>query len=123
MTKKFKSGTLSTTRASDKLKKPPKHANVTRKMKELLGLNKIRFVRHANERMGQRSVIDYEVRQALQNGMHDPRQDRYSSKWQNWEYCIVGKTIDKRELRIGISFESNGKGELLLIITVIDLNN
>lgn len=122
MTKKPKGGTLSTMSSSDK-KKSPKEAEVAKKMKGLLGLNKIRFLPHANDRMGERNILDYEVRQALSNGRHEPKKDRYSKDWSNWEYCIEGKTLDNRHLRIGISFEtSDTTGEKLLVITVIDLS-
>lgn len=120
MTKKPKGGTLSTMSSSDK-KKSPKEADVAKKMKGLLGLNKIRFSPHANDRMGERNILDYEVRQALSNGKHAPKKDRYSNDWSSWEYCIEGKTVDNRHLRIGISFETiNTASERLLVITVID---
>ena len=108
MTKKTNSGTLSTIKSADKKKATtaPKEANVAKKMKELLGINKIRFSGHANKRVGERNVIDYEVRQALNSGKHDPSKDRYSANWNNWEYSIEGKTLDERHLRIGISFET-----------------
>lgn len=122
MTKKSQNGTLSTSSYSDRKKSPSKEENVLKKMKELLGLNKIRFSPHANSRMGERNIIDYEIRQALSAGKHDVRRDRYSIKWQSWEYSIEGKTIDERHLRVGISFEISNTGERILIITVIDLS-
>lgn len=65
MTKKPKDGTLSTRKPADKSKAHIlKEKNVAKKMKGLLGLNKIRFSEHANKRMGERNIIDYEVRQA-----------------------------------------------------------
>lgn len=121
MTKKPRSGTLSTRGSSDKKIKPSKETNVIRKMKSLLGLNKVRFSGHANERMGQRNVIDYEIRQALSNGRHDASRDRFSSQFKSWEYSIDGKTQDDRLLRIGISFETDqNNGERLLVVTVIE---
>lgn len=121
MTKKPKNGTLSTRMKSDKVVTPPKETDIIGKIKVLLGLNKIRFLPHANQRMGERNVIDYEVRQALHKGIRDPARDRYSSQFNSWEYSIEGHTKDERLLRIGISFETGGKnGEKLLIITVID---
>lgn len=90
-------------------------------MKSLLGLNKVRFSGHANDRMGQRNVIDYEVRQALSSGKHDPSRDRFSAEFESWEYSIDGKTQDDRLLRIGISFETDrNSGERLLVVTVIE---
>ncbi len=122
MTRKNRYGTLSTIGVADKKKspQPPKEADVTTKMKTLLGLNKVTFLNHANERMAERNVIYYEVLQALYNGKHDPKRDRYSDDHKAWEYSIEGKTCDQRALRIGIGFETTTRGELLLVITVID---
>ena len=119
MTKKPKSGTLSTIGSSDK--RVPKEDNVLSKMKELLGKNRIRFLFHANKRMAERNVIDYEVRQALNNGHLNQARDRYSKENESWNYSVEGKTIDGRLLRIGVGFETIEKtGERLLIVTVID---
>ena len=123
MTKKSRRGTLSTKGADKKIVsgRPEKEKDVLKRMKGLLGVNKVRFHSHANKRMGERNVIDYEVRQALSNGKHDPSRDRFSEDHQSWEYSIDGKTIDSRVLRIGISFETDSRTEeKLLIITVIE---
>ena len=124
MTKKPRSGTLSTKGPSDKKgRAPAKEANVTAKMKGLLDKNQIRFHSHANSRMAQRGVIYYEVLQALNKGKHEPSRDRFSTEHSSWEYSFLGKTLDDRELRIGVAFEANPKSnERLLVITVIDPN-
>lgn len=121
MTTKPKRGTLGTRGSADK-ERVPKVTNVSKKIKELLGLKRVRYTTHANERMGERNVIRAEVMQALSKGKHIPRQDRFSDAEQSWAYSIEGVTLDKRSLRIGVSFECDPKsGDLLLIITVIDL--
>lgn len=121
MTKKPTDGTLSTKASSDRKMKPSKEIDLIIKMKSLLGMNKVRFSSHANERMGQRNVIDYEVRQALSNGRHDASRDRFNVYFESWEYSIDGKTQDERLLRIGISFETDpSSGERLLVVTVIE---
>jgi hypothetical protein len=120
MTNKPRYGTLGTTKNSDSNRRAGREAHVVEKMKVLLGSNKVRFSRHANHRMSERNVIDYEVRQALNSGRHDPGRDRFSEDWDSWEYSIEGLTRDGRRLRIGISFEVLQNGERLLIVTVID---
>lgn len=121
MAKKVKSGTLSTKRPSDKVDKGPKERGVLAKMKHLLGLNKVRVHSHANTRMGERKVIYFEVLQALGKAVYEPKKDRYSDKHKSWEYSFLGFTIDKRRLRVGVSFELDQKSnERLLIVTVID---
>lgn len=122
MTKKPKRGTLSTSKSSDKKTAPQKEADVAGKMKALLGVNKVRYTKHANERMWERNVVRAEVAQALSGGKHIPKQDRFNEATQSWAYSFEGKTHDNRLLRIGISFEQNeGTGEIVLIVTVIDL--
>lgn len=120
MTNKPKNGTLSTRASSDK---NPKEKDVTGKMKALWQVNKIRVHPHANTRMGERKVLYPEILQALGKAKHEPSRDRYSYEHESWEYSFSGKTIDKRELRIGIAFEVDHKtNERLLIVTVIDPN-
>lgn len=91
-------------------------------MRVLLAQNRVRYTAHANVRMGERCVIRAEVIQALAKGKHIPRQDRFSEAEKSWAYSIEGCTLDKRLLRIGVSFEYDEmSGDFLLIITVIDL--
>jgi hypothetical protein len=72
--------------------------------------------------MYERSVIRSEVIESLKNGHHIPRRDRYNEIEHSWAYSIEGVTLDERHLRVGVSFELDEiSGELLLIITVIDL--
>lgn len=121
MAKKFKRGTLSTRASADKKTKPAKESNVVGKIKILLGSRKLRISGHANERMGERGVIYFEILQALSSGKHDPGRDRYSSTYKSWEYSIEGKTNDQRVLRIGISFEVvKPSDELIVVVTVVD---
>lgn len=122
MTKKPKSGTLGTRGAADKKgSKSAKDTDVVARMIGLLGLNRVRIHPHANQRMSARNVIYYEVLQALSVGKHVPSKDRFSVDHNSWEYCIEGKTLDKRLLRLGISFEMDNKTQdRLLVITVID---
>lgn len=121
MAKKLKSGTLSTKRSAVKSLRQNKDQTVSTKMKQLLGLHKLRFHPHANKRMGERKVLYYEVLQALGTSRHEPNKDRYSQEHESWEYSFFGNTIDKRRLRIGVTFEIDIKSEeRLLVITVID---
>jgi|GEM_PF-1094131 hypothetical protein len=115
MTRRPPYGTLSTIR-------PNKEPKVLHKAQLLLGAGRLRIHPHANKRMAEREVIYFEILQALSHGKHIPKRDRFSREHRKWEYCIEGKTIDSRLLRIGIAFEIVPEtGERLLIITVIDL--
>lgn len=126
MTKKLKGGTLSTRRSADKKKKvstlPTKEADVLNKMLDLHKAQKLRIHPHANQRMGERGIIYFELLQALSNARHEPKKDRFSHEHRSWEYSMVGKTIDSKLLRIGVAFEMDEKtNERLLVVTVIDI--
>ena len=121
MTKKTKGGTLSTIGLSDKKARPPKEKNLIKKMKVLLEAHRLRMSDHANRRMKERNILYYEVLQALASGKHDAKRDRFNEEFNSWDYSIKGKTIDGRELRIGIAFEVvPASKEVILVLTVID---
>ena len=127
MTKKIGRGTLSTRRTVDNRSKGtvplPKEVNVLKKMLHLHGLGKVRIHPHANQRMGERNVIYFEVLQALSKARHQASKDRFNYDYQSWEYSLEGKTLDSRSLRIGVAFEKDpNSNERLLVITVIDIN-
>jgi len=75
------------------------------------------YVGHANQRLQERSVTRQEVKQILSNGHHEKSKDLFDETYNSWNYSIKGKTIDKRSLRVIVSFENS-----MLIITVIDLS-
>ena len=75
------------------------------------------FTGHAAERLQQREVSRLEVKQALTSGFHEKKKDMYDDNYKCWNYSIRGKTVDNRDLRIIVSFDSDG----MLIITVIDI--
>ena len=54
-------------------------------------------------------------------GWHEKAKDRYQAEYSAWSYAVRGKTIDQRSLRAVISFEPDEKGELLLLVTAVDL--
>lgn len=74
--------------------------------------------RHASERQSERAITRPEVFYVLRHGYHEKRKDKFEANYQAWNYAVRGKTIDKRELRIIVSFDERN----MLIITAIDLN-
>ncbi len=86
--------------------------------KEYLESGKHIYVGHAQQRLQEREVTRLEVKQALKNGYHEKRKDEFKEDHQAWNYSIRGKTIDKKELRVAVTFNKNN----MLIITVIDLS-
>lgn len=76
-----------------------------------------RDTRHVLDRKRQRNLTREEVLRVLQNGHHEKRKDKYDEQYHAWNYAVRGKTIDRRDLRVIVSFDEND----LLIITAIEL--
>ena len=55
----------------------------------------------------------------LKNGYHERIKDSYDEQHKEWNYAVRGKTLEKKILRVVVSFDPRG----LLIITAIDLDN
>ena len=75
------------------------------------------YSNHALERQNQRKITRSEVLQVLKGGHHEKAKDTYEEAYKAWNYAVRGKTGDKRELRIIVSFDPQG----MLIVTAIDL--
>jgi hypothetical protein len=85
------------------------------------------FVPHAKQRLNERQIIELDVINILlgKSGYKRKRnkaKDRYdaddiSNPAEDWKYCIEGKDIDDKNIRIIITFD----GDLMPIITVIRL--
>ncbi len=86
------------------------------------------FVKHAKERQQQRNISDLDVLNILKNKPGSDRKrnkskDSYESshvheKQQDWKYCIEGKDIDEKRVRIILTFTD----DQMPIITVINLS-
>ena len=73
--------------------------------------------RHVTDRQSERNITRLEILYVLRNGRHERRKDRYYENYQTWNYAIRGRTVDKRDLRVIVSFDVN----TMLIITAIEL--
>ncbi len=86
------------------------------------------FLKHAQERQKQRNISQLDVLNILEGKRgfgrkRNKRKDSYDSdfiyeKPQDWKYCIEGKDIDDKDVRIILTFTDN----LMPIITVIDIS-
>ena len=61
--------------------------------------------RHSIERHHEREITRPEVLYVLRRGFHEKKKDKFESRYQAWNYAVRGKTLDKRELRIIVSFD------------------
>lgn len=112
------------------LKKPPKKTDnelfafIEQKIKE----KNYVFLKHAKERQKQRNISDLDVLNILEGKpgygrKRNKSKDSYESSYiyekpQDWKYCIEGKDIDERKVRIILSFSD----DMMPIITVINLS-
>ena len=98
--------------------RPEKHPDVMALVKACVVAGNYLDTRHADARQSERSINRLEVIYVLKNGHHEKKKDEFKEEFNAWNYAIRGKTFDKRELRIAVSFDETTR---LLIITAIDL--
>lgn len=74
--------------------------------------------RHALERQYERQITRPEILFVLKTGYHEKKKDKFDGLYQAWNYAVRGKTVDRREFRIIVSFDESTR---MLIITAIEL--
>ncbi len=98
--------------------RPPKISNLMDVIRECLDRHRYLDTRHATDRQLERSITRPEVIYVLRGGHHEKSKDRFDEQYAAWNYSVRGRTVDRKEIRIIVSFdESTG----MLIITAIDL--
>ena len=79
--------------------------------------DRYRFSAHALLRMTERKVTIPEVVHVLETGHHEKSKDTYDSLHGDWNYCVVGQTVDGRRLRVVVALDPTS----MLVVTVIVL--
>jgi len=97
--------------------KNPKINHILEVVKNHLNKGEYYISNHAKERLKSRRIARTELLHVLKNGWNEKSKDTYDERYEAWNYAIKGKTLEKRLLRIIVSFDPEG----MLIITVIDL--
>ena len=100
-----------------KNKRPEKVLDLLKKIRDAIESGIYFPSGHAVKRCIERGITRPEYEYILKNGFHESKKDVFDNAYNTWNYAIRGKTLEKRELRIIVSFDENG----LLVITVIDL--
>lgn len=100
-----------------KRKRPPKITDLMGVISGCIEKGWYLDTRHASDRQAERNISRPEIIHVLKNGHREEKRDRYEESFAAWSYVVSGKTIDKKVLRVIVSFER----EQLLIITAIDL--
>ena len=82
------------------------------------------FLPHCRMRLADRAITDIDVLDILENKLGRGRRrnkskDSYLVGYEDWNYCIEGKDIDKKKIRIIISF----RADQMMFITVIRLES
>jgi hypothetical protein len=98
--------------------KTAKEADLLEKIRVALSSGKYQKTEHAKQRAAERGIIIADYEYVLKTGNHESKKDKFDEMYNTWNYAIRGKTIDKRELRVVITFDEDG----MLLITVIDLD-
>lgn len=97
---------------------PAKKSNLMDIVREKAEQGAFILMPHAVERRFQRSISINDIIYVLTTGWHESKKDDFRKEYSEWNYAIRGKTIDKRELRIVISFDEDN----MLVVTVIRLS-
>ena len=97
--------------------KPDKIANVLDRIRHCVRHALYYDTRHAKERQTERVITRPEILHVLRNGRHERGKDSYQERYRAWNYAIRGRTIDKRDIRVVVSFDDNS----MLIITAIEV--
>ena len=100
------------------MQKPAKIINLRQEVWHCIKKGNYFDTRHATDRKTERNISRTEILYVLQHGRHEKSKDRFQERYNAWNYAIRGKTVDKRDLRVIISFDENN----MLIITAIDLD-
>jgi len=97
--------------------KAPKVEKLMELIATHLELGRYLDTRHALGRQDERKITRPELLYVLKNGHHEKRKDRFDELHKTWNYAVRGKTVDKRDLRVIVSFDPAG----MLIITAIEI--
>ncbi|MBI1861890.1 MAG: DUF4258 domain-containing protein [Deltaproteobacteria bacterium] len=92
-------------------------SNLLETIRKSLDEGRFLDTRHAFQRQTERNITRPEIQYVLRTGFHEKNKDQYDEPFKAWNYAIRGKTVDKRGLRIIVSFDVNN----MLIITAIVL--
>lgn len=98
--------------------RPAKESDLLIKIRKAILSGNYQETEHAKQRANERGIIGADSEYVLKTGNHEPSKDKFDETYNEWNYAVRGKTLDKRELRIIVTFDEDG----LLLITVIDLN-
>lgn len=98
----------------------PKLDHLSDRVRQAVKNDSYRISKHAQQRMEERDISLTEVNYILKNGYHEAAKDEFDNDRSNWRYSIRGMTVDRRDIRVVVSFDKITK---MFVITVIDKDN
>ena len=72
-----------------KMTRPPKALNILSLVRQHLEAGRYRFTAHALERLNERDILQPEVFEALQNGVHEKKKDKFDEEHE----ILIGKSF------------------------------
>lgn len=96
----------------------PKHADLRERVARAVAKGQYIVSNHAYERAQDRLVPIPHVEHVLLHGFHEKRKDTFKAEFNAWNYSIRGKSPDRVNVRVVVTFEGDG----LLVVTVINLD-
>ena len=96
----------------------PKISNLMEKIAEAVGRGEYLISNHAYLRSRDRLIPTAHVEHILLHGFHEQKKDSFRREFGSWNYAIRGKSPDKFNARIVVTFTE----EDLFVITVINLD-
>lgn len=101
---------------------PGKTRNAHDAIKEAIMAGRYYETEHAKTKMRERTITRQEIRYVLLNGLHAKRKDKFDEWHNTWKYAIEGLSLDKdKRLRIIVALTTDSKGDMAVLITVIDI--
>lgn len=100
-------------------KHPPKLENVLELAQEYWDAGTYIILKHAIHRQEERAIVEPEIGWIIRHGYHEKKKDMFQPEYNSWNYAIRGKTIEERDIRIVVSWDTSDVE--MLVITVIDL--
>jgi len=99
------------------VQRKPKIQNLLDAVRQCIDRGHYFDTRHATDRQSERSISRTEIIYVLKNGRHEKSKDQYQERFKAWNYAIRGRTVDRRDIRVIVSFDADG----MLIITAIEI--
>jgi hypothetical protein len=99
----------------DKSKRPPQLDELFPIIRDCIDKGSYRQSKHAIDREMEREIDLMDVLYVLKTGYHEKQKTTYDDIFHTWKYAIRGKTLDKCDIRIIVTFDDTG----MLIITVM----